>query len=368
MKIGIMTFWWSEDNYGQLLQCYALQKYLRDNGHDAYLIRYDPRNDYGKTKLYIKLLKALSPIKLYKHFRFKFNHHKSITEQQLNPRYFDRFRNTYIKQSEKLYTSYNQLKEDPPDADVYIVGSDQVWNFFNQPVNKCKNLIHAYFLDFGNKEAKRMSYAASWSINNLNKDISEEIRPLLHEFDYVSVREKSGLQLCDELGVKAEWVPDPTLLVKPDIYRSLYKNDNFMLKSKPYLFLYLLGNNTEYSINNIFSWAKNKNIDIVYVTGNSNIDTYSKVYASIPQWLFLLDNADYVITNSFHCCVFSSLFNRQFAAFPVKGSIEGMNTRLESLWELLEIPPRVIKSNDFSILDIKYTPKFPIKFCFLNQF
>lgn len=199
-----------------------------------------------------------------------------------------------------------------------------------------------------------MSYAASWSTNSLNKDISDEIKPLIQKFNYVSVREKSGLQLCDELGVKAEWVPDPTLLLKPDIYRSLYKNDNFMLKSKPYLFLYLLGNNTEYSITNVFSWAKNKNIDIVYVTGNSNIDTYNKVYASIPEWLFLLDNADYVITNSFHCCVFSSLFNRQFAAFPVKGSIEGMNTRLESLWELLEIPPRVIKSNDFSILEKKY--------------
>jgi hypothetical protein len=64
MKIGIMTFWWSDDNYGQLLQCYALQKYLRDAGHDAYLIRYYPKNDYLNAPLWAKALKAFNPVKL----------------------------------------------------------------------------------------------------------------------------------------------------------------------------------------------------------------------------------------------------------------------------------------------------------------
>ncbi len=71
MKIGIMTFWWSEDNYGQLLQCYALQKYLRDQGHDPFLIRYDPRGDYAPTPLYRKLLKALNPVKLARYLSLK---------------------------------------------------------------------------------------------------------------------------------------------------------------------------------------------------------------------------------------------------------------------------------------------------------
>lgn len=354
MKIGIMTFWWAEDNYGQILQCYALQKYLRDKGHDAFLIRYDPRNDYEKTNICIKLLKALNPFKLYKYLENKNRHNKVMLEHKHNPRDFDCFRSTYIRQSEKLYTSYEQLKSDPPEADIYVVGSDQVWNFYNQRVNKCKNKIHAYFLDFGNNKTKRMSYAASWSVNRLNKDIADEIRPLLQRFDYISVRERAGLQLCEDLGVKAEWVPDPTLLLAPVVYRNLYKGKGISIKSKPYLFLYLLGNNTKYSLNVIHSWAKKKNIDIVYITANSKIDPYNKVYANIQQWLFLLDNADYVITNSFHCCVFSSLFEKQFAVLPVKGSIDGMNTRLESLWELLEITPRVINKNDFSILDEKY--------------
>ena len=366
MKIGIMTFWWSEDNYGQLLQCYALQKYLRDKGHDAYLIRYDPRNDYGKTKLYIKLLKALSPIRLSKYIRNKIRHHKSITEQKQNPRNFDSFRNTYIKQSEKLYTSYNQLKEDPPDADVYIVGSDQVWNFYNQPVHKCKNLIHAYFLDFGNKEAKRVSYAASWSINNLNKDISEEIRPLLHEFDYVSVREKSGINLCRKCGFDtAEFRCDPTLLLTADNYRSLYKeNDDTFKRKNPYLFLYMLNNTCDFDIQKVYEFAERKNLEIVYVTGNGKIDRYEKTFATIPQWLSLIDNAEYVVTNSFHCCVFSLLFEKKFGVVPLTKTLAGMNSRIETLSEIFGIKPRWIMEDEsgvFSVLEEEVNPVLQIE-------
>lgn len=62
MKIGILTFWWSEDNYGQQLQAYALQKYLRNAGHDAFLIRYNYENDLGRTNFFVRILKALNPI------------------------------------------------------------------------------------------------------------------------------------------------------------------------------------------------------------------------------------------------------------------------------------------------------------------
>ena len=71
MKIGIMTFWWSNDNYGQLLQCYALQKYLHDAGHDVYLIRYIPMNDNEKKSLSRKLSKAFNPVRLFKYVKNK---------------------------------------------------------------------------------------------------------------------------------------------------------------------------------------------------------------------------------------------------------------------------------------------------------
>ena len=128
MRIGIMTFWWSNDNYGQLLQCYALQKYLRDAGHDAYLIRYDNRQDL-RTPALIKLLKGLNPYLLLRYLNHKMKSRKLQEEARIHNRGFDDFRNKYLKQSESLYTCYDQLEENPPQADCYIVGSDQVWNF-----------------------------------------------------------------------------------------------------------------------------------------------------------------------------------------------------------------------------------------------
>lgn len=91
MKIGIMTFWWSEDNYGQLLQCYALQEHLRDLGHEPFLIRYLSTNDYKPTPLFIKILKAFNPKKLLNHLNILFRKKLAKDEQEKFPRFFFRF-------------------------------------------------------------------------------------------------------------------------------------------------------------------------------------------------------------------------------------------------------------------------------------
>lgn len=354
MKIGIMTFWWSEDNYGQQLQCYALQEHLRDLGHEPFLIRYLSTNDYKPTPLFIKILKAFNPKKLYNYLQFLFKKNAAANEQEMYPRFFSDFRDKYLIQSFEIYYSYKELKENPPCADVYIVGSDQVWNFGNLNVSKVKNLIDAYFLNFGSEKTKRLSYAASWGQVSISQEYIKIIKPLLEKFDYVSVREKTGVELCKNCDVDAEWVPDPTMLLMADKYRDIYNENNFEKPKKVFILLYLLGNECDFSIKKFYDWAKNKDLEVIYVTGNNNIDKYQKTFVTIPQWLYLVDNAEYVVTNSYHCCVFSAIFNKQFAAVPVKGNIKGMNSRLDSLWELLHIEPRVINSNDFSILDIKY--------------
>lgn len=359
MKIGILTFWWSRDNYGQLLQCYALQEHLRRTGHDAYLIRYDFRGDYVRTPFLLRCLKAFNPVLLIRYLKNRIDVRKKEIEQAEHDCYFDEFRNRYIVQSDKIYLHYSELKANPPDADVYIVGSDQVWNFSAyKSISICRNLVHTYFLDFGKKNTKRVSYAASWSCTDLPEEIIKEIRPLLSKFNYVSVREKSGIDMCRKCGYEnAEFVPDPTLLLDSDEYRKLYRENNVQKSGKPYLLLYMLGNECDFDIQTAYDFAASRNLDVVYVTGNSKIDKYKKTYATIPEWLCLVDNAEYVITNSFHCCVFSLIFNKQFVAVPVSGSISSMNTRLDSLFESAGIKARWL-DRDFSILDEKYSPAF----------
>jgi hypothetical protein len=352
MKIGIMTFWWSDDNYGQLLQCYALQKYLRDAGHDAYLIRYDPRNDYIKTPVWKKILKVFNPVKLSQFVYYKLKKlavHKKI-EKTTDLRKFGSFRKQYIRQSEKIYYAYSKLNEDPPEADVYISGSDQVWNPDFLSFKKNNNQVKAYFLDFVRTEKKRIAYAASFGKERAADDFIQEIIPLLKRFDYVSVREKSGLDICQRCGIKAEWVPDPTILLSASDYRVLYSPINQPNDEGPYCLLYILSNTCDFSIKTIYDWARIKNIKVLYITGNLKYDKYDKIYATIPEWLYLIDKAEYVITNSFHCSIFSLLFQKRFGVIPLTRKFVEMNSRFDSLFETFDIEQRFI-DNSFTVLD-----------------
>ena len=353
MKIGILSFWWSNDNYGQLLQ-----KYLRDMGHEPFLIRYDYTKDIKRTPLFFRLLKACNPFLLFKYFINKKKSSKVQDEQKENDRYFDDFRKKYIPFSEIIYNSFEELKNNSPVADAYIVGSDQVWNYWNMRLWRYINPLHAYFLDFGSDKTKRLSYAASWGRTELSQEFKKEISPLLSKFDYISVREQSGVDLCSQCGRNdTEWVCDPTLLLTAEKYRELYKNEDIRKPNNKYLLLYLLNNKFDFDKQKVYEFAKSKELEVVYITGNGMLDEYKKYFATIPEWLYLVDNAEYVVTNSFHCGVFSTIFNKKFGIVPLCGSDDGMNARFDSLFELRACGNRYLTEEDFSVLACDYLAK-----------
>lgn len=359
MKIGILTFWWSQDNYGQLLQCYALQKYLWSLGHEAFLVRYRHSYERKATPLFIKVLKALNPIKLFKYLIYKIKQFKNLKEQKLYDRKFDDFREKYIICTDKVYNSYIELLNDLPQADAYIVGSDQIWNYNFLDIPRSIS-YHAYFLDFGNETIKRISYAASWGVNSLPQKVKNAITPLLAKFDYISVREENGVELCKQCGINnAEWVCDPTLLLSADDYRNLYKDNLSTIRKqmKKFLVLYMLGNECKFNIQTIFNWANEKQLDVIYITGNRIVNKRIKFFATIPEWLYLLDNAEYVITNSYHCSVFCTIFNKRFGIIPLTGKDKEMNSRFDSLFELRGIGNHYITEYDFSVLQTNYIAK-----------
>ncbi len=354
MRIGIMTYWWTNDNYGQLLQCYALQKYLRNMGYDAFLIRYNHENDIKSLSLYEKILKAVNPIILYNFIYRKLSIRKNHLEQLKNNRGFNEFRQKYIVQSENFYKSFSALKQNPPVADVYIVGSDQVWNNWGFSLQRFFNPLHAYFLDFGGEKIKKIAYAASWGVNSLSASYTEEIAKLIKKFTYVSVREKSGIDLCQLCGYEnADLVCDPVLLFSAEHYRRLYSENKINTINEKYLLIYKVGNHSEFNIQKIKEFADKKELKIKYVTANDVFDSYEKTFATIPEWLYLIDNAEYVVTNSFHASVFSLIFHKQFGVF-VTGKSNDKYVRFDSLFELCKINSRYINNFDFSILDEKY--------------
>lgn len=358
MRIGIMTLWNTQHNYGAVLQCFALQEYLRRNGHHPFLIRY-------KAKATGLNLTHISMKKIIKFVSRKVDEKRKskIIDQ---PRYFSDFINEYISQTEKDYIGYEELKDTPPEADMYLVGSDQVWNFYNTPIELCREHIHAFFLDFGNSDIKKISYAASWDKDCVTEEQLKEIKPLIDKFTYVSVREKSGLELCQKCGINnAEWVPDPTLLLSAEDYRRIYLDSKNHIRKieEPYIMIYnVLTQKQKFDISYIYDFAEENNLRVIYVCEDKTQDEYEKYYPTIPEWLYLMDNAKYVVTNSFHGTVFSLIFHKQFVNIPLTGSAAATNNRVKSLFEMFKTEGRYVVDHDLAILDKQYTTDFQIDY------
>lgn len=355
MKIGIMTWWWSDNNYGQLLQCYALQKYLRDLGHDAFLINYKSENDRQMT-LAQKVVKALQHpkailskvIKKGTHNNSKY--YKAEFEKE-KKRLFPVFLKQYVNMSEKEYISYDNLKNNPPEADMYIVGSDQIWHY-EKGYNK--KVFNAYFLNFGGNNVKRISYAASFGVDSISQPVLKDMKRVLQPFTCVTVRENTGKQICSQMGVESSVVCDPTLLLDSHKWSELF--DTSQTPKSKYVFAYLLTSPCNISVSKLKEWTDSNGLQLVYVRGNHGYDiefedkNIEQSYLTINQWLHCLANAEYVVTNSFHGSVLSLIFGRRIGLIPLTGAYSRTNDRIFSLFANLKINKTEIIDNDFSVL------------------
>ena len=119
----------------------------------------------------------------------------------------------------------------------------------------------------------------------------------------------------------------------------------------------ILNNSINFDIKKIYEFANQKQLEVVFVEGNGGNEERSHFQASIYEWLYLIDNAKYVITNSFHCALFSSLFEKNYGVIKLANGFEGMNNRMDSLFEVFKIEPRYIDEN-FDVFRKEYIPKY----------
>lgn len=358
MRIGIVTYWSSSDNYGQQLQCFALQKYLIGLGHDTYLIKYMPTNHiplWRRIARSIKYRLLVSSEQKEKDKKLKL-----ICERNnlLNCRRgFKEFRDKYIKSTEIVYRNIKELRNNPPAADIYICGSDQVWN------NSLKDPDTAgWFLDFGKPTVKRVSYAAS-----IGRDIdSSEINRFtkyLKNFNAISVREQKAYALCHQLGFDKSIIAiDPTLLLNSSAYDSIEINSNGTdVAGEPYVFIYTLNIRTAEEI----YWDDFQKIIVKgglqirsvsssgYLPARELLPGVQNKQATIPEWLSLIKHSEYVITTSFHGVVFCLLYHKPFYAVLLNNEYSKGNDRIISLLEFLHLS-NLIVSNSESLKQINF--------------
>lgn len=331
-------------NYGSVLQGYATQKVIEKLGYEVELINYYPQRMHMLAML--KRLKYKND-KLRKSLILR-----TIARLVIIPSYIKRFRvfNKFtkenIKMTDKEYITFEDLKKDIPEADIYCTGSDQVWNSkWNEGID------YSLFLDFLQEDKKRITYAASFGKAKLEENEKEETKRLISKYKYLAMREKSGVDIIKELGIKENvlQVLDPTLLLTGEEWQSLTSKK---YQNKKYIFMYNINRDKrldKYAKN----FAKSKKLPLIYVSYNYHeAFKYGKLKCNpkVEDFLSLIANAEYVLTDSFHCLAYSINFNKQvIISYP-----ERFSTRLASIAELTGVTNRVIDNyNNLSICDRK---------------
>lgn len=353
MKIGIITYWITRSNYGTVLQNYALQTFLRSFGFETFLIRTDIPLGCSRLYYYKSLLQKNGFFSLACYFKSRLfcKIARKISSENKNDdkRNFPDFVNKNFNPT-KIFRSLSELESDCPMADIYISGSDQVWNTYGENYNTVSEQIKAYLLSFVPDSAKKISCAASFGKSSLAVEFESLFKKELSRFDFISCREKSGVEICKRLGFEnAVLQQDPTMILSSDEYKKIASKS--LVPKKPYILLYLLGNDTNFSTRRLKQFAKLKNLEVVYVPANEaqKINFYKKTFPTVEEWLGLYENASAVVTNSFHGTVFSLIFNKPFLSVHQTGKFEDQNVRIDSLLEDFGLKNRIF-SGDFEKL------------------
>lgn len=332
--IGILTFWTTTSNYGQVLQAYALCRVLSKRGHHPYLIRYLPCNATGIKLILKKIINRF--IQCGKSWQWW---NRNSREYKFNS-----FRKQYFSFSRKLYHSYSELQNDPPRADIYICGSDQIWNINAFSRNNCP-----WFLDFGLKSTKRIAFAASFGKEQLSAESIRFIKPLMASLDKISVREMNAVELCRECGRNdAVHVLDPTLLLSGADYQQLLVNVKQPFAGKFFLGYFLnIENRDEVHYESLTQLSLHQGAALKIIAGDHAKTLFPAgicLHPGIEEWLKLFTQAEGIFTSSFHGAVFAIQLKRPFLVFPLRGRYSPMNCRVESLLSDLGLSDRICAS------------------------
>lgn len=344
LKVGIVTYWITQSNYGSVLQNYALQTFLRKLDFEPFLIRNDIAVSFSRWKSYKEIFISKCFLALVSYFikRFFYNFISLVSFQKKKDsrRKFEDFIDKNLNPT-KVFKSLDELKLECPNAKLYIAGSDQIWNTYGKSYDLISPSIKSYLLSFAPKEAKKIACAASFGSSSFDSEFENLFKSELSKFDFISCREKSGAEICKKLGFEnAKQQPDPTMLLSCDEYKKIA--DYELVPKNPYILLYLLGNDTDFSICRLKQFAKSKNLEVVYVPANEfyKINFHKKIYPTVNEWLGLYEKASFVVTNSFHGTVFSLIFNKPFLTVKQTGDFSSQNARIDSLLEYFSLQNR----------------------------
>lgn len=336
-KIGIITFHCSY-NYGSALQAYALQKYLNKNYSDTKIIDFVLKKNFEQYYIFRYIY--------YKKIKYFFEDLKYFKKNMRRRKSFIEFKKKYFSLTQKTYYDSKKMGELNNEFDTFICGSDQIWNA------ACTNGLNpAYFLKFVNNKNKKIAYAPSIAHLNFDEKILQKYKDYISEFDAISVREESTVNILMPLtNKKIEVVLDPTLLLEKNDYMEITQQP----KEKKYIFVYMLEDIDLQLINYVKKISENTGLKVIYLLRDDikEFKNSKNVYGISPnEFLGYIENATYIITNSFHATVFSIIFEKKFCTFKTKLSY----SRMVDLLTKLNLSSRIYDENFDMNQDIDYS-------------
>lgn len=338
-KVGIMTYF-DFYNQGTMLQAYALEKKIIDYGYEAEIINYTlkDKNKPLFLKIKYKILHIFTYLKSTNKYFYNFINKEKI---HLRNNKYKEFLKNKIKLSKNIYNSEEELRKSPPEYDIYMVGSDQTWNPYLQINSK------AFYLDFVEDFEKKVTYAPSIGISNISEEKALEMKKYLVGIKHLSCRDYIGAELISKLvNRKVKKVLDPTLLINSNEWDKIIKKPN--IKDEKYILCYFLGSNNT-NIKFAEQLSKNVNIKIFYIYNDETVIDPKKSYlydVGPSEFLYLIRNAEYVCTDSFHGTVFSIIYKKQFYSFTKKDDGEKSdNNRIYELLNEFKLKDRYINKS-----------------------
>lgn len=351
MKIGILTLPLNS-NYGGVLQAYALQTVLKRMGHDVLEVELKKNLRWQYPPLW------KMPLSFGKRFLFKYivrrKNQKILLERYERKIYpllvhdILEFISKYIKQFK-----VDKLIDCKGKFDAFVCGSDQIWRYKYYPLFE-GDIANVYLKFLGDDSCKRIAYAASFGTDNWEYPAKEtaECKNWIQKFDAVSVREETGVKLCSTYyDIKAKHVLDPTMLLSKDDYVDLIEKSD-VPKSKGNLFCYIL-DNTDEKMNVVKNIEKQRHLSSFFMNGdcgNWTEDLEKRIQPPVESWLRAFYDSEFIVTDSFHACVFSILFHKQFL---VIGNKERGLARIYSLLSMFGLEDRLTSDTGLDINRMK---------------
>ena len=333
MKIGILTFHRAL-NYGAVLQTYALRKALNNLGVDAEVVDYRCKvieKSYAPIQFNSKnILKVVASNMFY------YSTRKKMREK------FNEFINLKVNLSKEKYFNIEELAKIENTYDLFITGSDQVFNY------ECTDFDKTYFLDFVKDDYKKNSYAASFGFDSIPNNYVEEYQRLLQGFANISVREESGRNIIKKMFEKDINISlDPVFLLSKDEWISII---NPVERERKYILMYTIA-----SPNHLIPFAENlakkMGCELVYLNDRFKKNSTAEYirFCSPTDFLALFAGAEYVVTNSFHGTAFSILFQKTFycEVVPKNGK---KNFRVIDLLNMLNLNEQIFNSEGINCI------------------